>query len=99
MPDEWTIILEFLCKTAQLCATRYKWHCERFLSVRNGAQRSESKSKNSFLNYKSAALNQLSYPRKNTAHINGHCRVELSRAGAALAFFQAIGRGDDLPAA
>jgi hypothetical protein len=29
--------------------------------IRNAVQRSENKRKNSFLNYKSAALNQLSY--------------------------------------
>jgi hypothetical protein len=33
-------------------------------------------SKTRYSNYKSAALNQLSYAGKNTAHINGLCRVK-----------------------
>jgi len=38
---------------------------------------SSEKLRNSLgLNYKSAALNQLSYAGKNTAHINGRCRVK-----------------------
>jgi hypothetical protein len=48
-------------KTAQFCVTRRKHEIAETPSVRNGAQAGENTPKNSFLNYKSAALNQLSY--------------------------------------
>ena len=45
-------------------------------SIGNGVQRSENTRKNSLLNYKSAALNQLSYAGKNAADINACCRCK-----------------------
>jgi hypothetical protein len=51
----------FGCKTTQLCATRCESRMDELRSVSNDVQRSENKRKNSFLNYKSAALNQLSH--------------------------------------
>jgi len=41
----------FCCKTAQVCATRREYEMAETPSVSNGAQRSENKRKNSFLNY------------------------------------------------
>jgi hypothetical protein len=51
----------FLCKTAQSCATRRESEILETPSVRNSAQSGENARKNFLLNYKSAALNQLSY--------------------------------------
>jgi hypothetical protein len=45
----------------RFCVTRWKAKCIELPSLSNGAQRGENKCKNSSFNYKSAALNQLSY--------------------------------------
>jgi hypothetical protein len=51
----------FCCKAAQICATRWESWMTEMPSIGNDVQCSESTRKNSFLNYKSAALDQLSY--------------------------------------
>jgi len=44
--------------------------------MRNAVKHSETMRNSLGLNYKSAALNQLSYAGKNAAHINAHRRLE-----------------------
>jgi hypothetical protein len=51
----------FGCKTAQSCVTRCKPHWLGLPMIRNAVQRSENVRNSLGLNYKSAALDQLSY--------------------------------------
>jgi predicted metal-binding transcription factor (methanogenesis marker protein 9) len=51
----------FCCKVTQICVTRRECLTSEILGVRDAVQRREKLRKNSLGNYKSAALNQLSY--------------------------------------
>jgi hypothetical protein len=70
-----TVWQYFRCKTVQFCATWRESEMAEAPSIRNGTQALENARKNSFLNYKSAAL-QLSYAGKNAAHINARRRLK-----------------------
>ena len=61
---------------AQFWATQREFLTTETPSIGNAVQSSETMRNSLGLNYKSAALNQLSYVGKNAAHINAHRRLE-----------------------
>ena len=60
----------FCCKTAQLSVTQRECGMAKTPNVSNCVQHCENRRKNSLLNYKSAALDQLSYAGKNAPELS-----------------------------